>query len=89
MPKERGYDLEDLWVDKTKNTLSLGTELILGATVENAELKLSFGALWENHLRGAEFDKLTKQATEKLQRPSKGAGKGKRGNAGKLPVDPA
>ena len=84
---EWGYSFEVLWVDKVKKTISLGSELILGVTVENSEMKVSFGALWEEHLRGgAESDKLVKDANDQLQRPSKSVGKGKQGKANKLPV---
>ena len=60
--------------------------------MEGLDMKLSFGALWENHLSGdGEFKQVLKDALDKLvERPSKGDGKGKEGRkAGKLPVLPA
>ena len=81
---EWGYTLQNLWVDKTKKSISLGKEMILSITMENLDMKLNFGRLWEDHLGGDdEFKKILKIAHDKLaEHPSKGDGKGKKGKAG-------
>ena len=87
-----GYTREKIWVDKTKKTLSYGKELVIGIRMEGLDMKLNFGALWEDHLSGdGEFKQVLKEALDKLlERPSTGDGKGTEGGkAGKLPVLPA
>ena len=79
---EWGYTRESVWVDKPKKTISLGGKMILGVTMDQLEMQLTFGPAWENHLRGAEFTKLVKDAQDKLKSASKGEGKGKAGPAG-------
>ena len=53
--------------------------MILGVTMDGLEMKLIFGPAWKNHLRGADFHKVLKDARDKLQGSSKGEGKGKAG----------
>ena len=52
--------------------------------MDGLEMKLAFGLVWENHLRGADFDNVLKDTREKLQGSSKGGGKGKIGPTGFL-----
>ena len=49
-----GY--ENLWVNKNENSLFMGAELVLSVTLNNSALSFFFGAFWEKHLRGEEFD---------------------------------
>ena len=62
--------------------------MVLNIGMENLEMIVHYGALWEEHLGGAaEFKKLLKDARDQLvERPSKGDGKGKKGKAGKIPA---
>ena len=56
-----GYTREKLWVDKTKNILSYGKELILSISMEGLDMTLNFGASWEEHLSGdVQFKQLLK-----------------------------
>jgi hypothetical protein len=78
-----GYDLENLWVDKEKQTISLRKELILSITLEGLKMNLVYGAAWEKHIGGdLEVMKLLKDKQDLLDRPSKGDGKGKKGKVG-------
>ena len=71
-----------------KKTITLGeNDFMFGVHVENSVMKVAFGPHWEDHLRGADFEQLLKGANDKLQRLSKGNSKGRKGKAGKLPVD--
>ena len=82
-----GYTLGNLWVNKKTKSISLGREEILSVTLEDSELKLTYGAFWEAHIGGdPDFKHLLKTEQEKLDRSSKGKGTGKTGKAGKVPV---
>ena len=72
---------------QSKKTISLGKESILSVALdENSKMRLTCGAFWEEHISGdAQFKKLLKEEQDKLDRPTKGDGKGKEGKAGKLP----
>ena len=49
-------------------------------------MKLTYGVFWEEHIgNDTDFKMLLKTEQEKLDRSSKGNGKGKEGKAGKLP----
>jgi len=64
-----GYTLENLWVNKKTKSISLGREEILNVTLEDSELKLTYGAFWEAHIGGdADFKDLLKTEQEKLDR---------------------
>ena len=75
----------NLWVDKNKVSLSLGKEIILSISVGQLKMKLTYGAFWEEHIgNDTDFKALLKTEQDKLDRSSKGGGKGKEGKAGKL-----
>ena len=73
---------------KNKKTLLYGKEVIINIGMENFEMTVHYGALWEEHLGGdAEFKKLLKDARDQLvERPSKGDGTGKEGKVGQIPA---